>query len=169
VTFPELKQHIRTWVVDTLAMEVIFAPALGPRPLDQYALLNIVSVEKLINDVRTETRLGSGAIQADYQGIRKVMASVNVYRGDVMTEMVDLRSSLSRILTQDYFNALDIGIINSSNVNHIPELIGKDWEDRSQCDFFFHYLPTIQNDPDIGEIKQIEVTNEINGETIIIT
>jgi hypothetical protein len=166
MTFPELKQNIRTWVANTLNMEVIFAPALGPRPEGQYALLNIVSVEKLINDVRVETRLGNGKIQADYQGIRKVMTSVNIYRDNPMEEMVKLRSSLSKILTQDYFNDLDIGLINSDNVNHIPELIGKDWEDRSQCDFFFHYVPTIEADDDISEIKKIEVTNQINGEVI---
>lgn len=168
MTYTDLKQNIRTWIVNTLDMEVIFSPAIGPRPEGQYALLNIVSTEKLINDVRSETRLGDGSIKADYQGVRKVMVSVNVYRDNTMEQMIKLRSSLAKILTQDYFNSLNIGLINSSNVNHIPEQIGKDWEDRSQCDFFFHYIPTIESDPDISEIKQIEVVNEINDETIIV-
>jgi len=166
MTYNALKQNIRTWIVNTLNIEVIFSHGSGPRPKNQYAVMNILSIEKLIEDVRTETRLVGGEIQADYKGVRKVIVSINIYRDNTNEQMIKLRSSLSKILTQDYFNNLDIGIIEPNQINHIPELIGKSWENRSQCDFMFNYIPTVDADIDISEIKKIEVTNEINGEVI---
>lgn len=168
MTFDAFRKNIRTWIADTLSIEVIFSHGKGPRPNGQYAVLNVVSIEKLIEDVRTEARKSDGKVKANYQGIRKVMISINIYRANTMEQMMKLRGSLEKISTQDYFNTLDVGLINSSNVNHIPEQIGKDWEDRSQCDFFFHYIPTVESDADISEIKQIEVTNKINNETLKI-
>lgn len=168
MTFEELKQNLRIWVKDILDTEVIFSHGSGPRPKNQYTVINVGPIEKLIQDVRTETRQGNGDIKADYIGVRKVMVSINIYRDDVEQKMIDLRSSLSKILTQDYFNNLNIGIINSSEIRHIPEQIGKAWENRSQCDFFFH-ITFSEIDADISEIKEIEITNEINGDLIIIT
>lgn len=166
MTYDNLRRNIATWIRDTLNIEAIYAYGDGPRPDGQYATINVMPTEKLIEDVRTETRELNGDIRADYKGIRKVMVSVNIYRGEPMQAMTTLKSSLSKITTQDYFNALDIGIIEPNQINRIPEQIGKSWEDRSQCDFFFHYIPDITSDPDISEIKQIEVTNSINGEII---
>lgn len=169
MTFDALKQNIRTWVAFFLNTEVIFSHGNGPRPNGQYAILNVVNINKLGDDDRSETRQVGGEIQADYTGIRKVMVSINIYRGDTQEQMLKLTSSLSKIFTQDYFNNLNIGIIEPSDIRHIPEVIGKSWEDRTQCDFFFYYNPDIENDLDISEIKQIEITNEINGEDITIT
>lgn len=168
MTYTDLKQNIRTWIVNTLNIEVIFSHGAGPRPKGQYAIMNIFAIEKLLEDVRTETRISGQAIQADYKGVRKVTISINIYRDNTNEQMIKLKSSLSKILTQDYFNDLDIGIIEPNQINHVPEQIGKSWEDRSQCDFLFHYVPDIESDADISEIKQIEVTNEINGELISI-
>ncbi len=169
MTFDDFKKNIRTWIANTLTVEVIFSHGKGPRPSGQYAVMNVVLIEKLIEDVRTETREVGGEIRADYEGIRKAMVSVNVYRENTTEQMNKLKNSLSRVLIQDYFNDLDIGIIEPNQVNHIPEQIGESWEDRSQCDFFFHVLLDIEIDADISEIKKIEITNEINGETTLIT
>ena len=169
MTYDDLRKNIATWVKNVLAIEVIYASGQGPRPKDQYVTINVTPSEKLIEDVRTETREVGGEIRADYEGVRKIMVSINVYRGEPMQAMITLRNSLSKILTQDYFNSLDIGIIEPNAINRIPEQIGKSWEDRSQCDFFFHYIPDIDSDPDISEIKQIEITNEINGEMINVS
>jgi len=81
--------------------------------------------------------------------------------------MSTLRSSLDKILTQDYFNGLDIGILQASDIKRVPEQIGESWENRSQCDFFFH-ITVLSTDADISEIKKIELTNEIDGTTTII-
>ena len=166
MTYDNFKKNIRTWVADTLGVEVIFSHGSGPRPNGQYAVVNILSISKPIEDVRTEIRQDNGDITASYEGIRKVMISINIYRDESTEQMIKLKGSLSRILVQDYFNNLDIGIVEPSQTNRIPEQIGKSWENRSQCDFFFHYLPDIESDPDISEIKHVEVTNEINGDLI---
>ena len=170
MTFDIFKESIRTWIVTTTAFadnKVIFSHGKGPRPKGQYAILNITTSTKLGEDVRTETREGNGDIRADYSGPRKLMVSINVYRNDAMNKMIKLKSSLDKILTQDYFNNLDIGIVEQSDVRDIPEQIGKSWENRSQCDFFFHAVFT-ETDADISEIKEIEVTNEINGDLIVV-
>jgi len=166
MTYDDLRSNIRVWIENTLGLTVIYSHGKGPRPKDQYVVMNILAIEKLLEDVRIETRLGGGEIQADYKGVRKVTISINIYRDNTNEQMIKLRSSLSKILTQDYFNGLDIGIIEPNQINYVPEQIGKSWEDRSQCDFLFHYVPDIDNDPDISEIKKIEVTNEISGDTI---
>ena len=169
LTFEEFRQAIRVWMVDVIGpMEVIISHGTGPRPKGQYATLNVMSPsEKLIIETREDTRELNGDIRADYTGVRKIMVSVNIYRDDVEQKMINLKSSLSRVLIQDYFNGLDIGIIEPSEIRHIPEEIGKSWENRTQCDFFFHVVFKT-TDANIGEIKQIEVTNEINGNTTII-
>lgn len=171
MTFYELQQAIRDWIVNITAFadeDVILSHGAGPRPKLQYAVLNIALTTKLGEDVRTETREVGGEIRADYSGPRKIMASINIYRDDTMQKMVNLKGSLDKIITQDYFNALNIGIVEQSDIRHIPEQIGKAWENRSQCDFFFHGVFT-ETDADISEIKQIEVTNEINGDLIVAT
>ena len=171
MTFDLLEQSIRDWIVNVTGLadnHVIMSHGAGPRPTGQYAVLNIALTTKLGEDVRTETREGNGDIKADYAGPRKAMASINIYRDDVMQKMINLKGSLDKIITQDYFNSLNIGIAEQSDIRRIPEQIGKAWENRTQCDFFFHAVFT-ETDADISEIKQIEVTNEINGELIIAT
>jgi hypothetical protein len=171
MTFIEFKQSIRTWIVNTTELtddNVIFSHGSGPRPIGQYAILNITTVNKLGEDVRTEERQVGGDIKATYLGPRKLMVSVNIYRDDTTEKMLDLKGSLDKVLTQDYFNAENIGITQQSEIRHIPEQIGKAWENRSQCDFFFYAVFT-KTDVDIGEIKIIEVTNEISDEIIIVT
>ena len=167
LTFEEFRQAIRDWIVNTLPLaddKVIISHGAGPRPEGQYATLNVMSPsEKLIVGAREDSREINGDIRADYTGIRKLMVSINIYRDDAEQKMIDLKSSLSKILTEDYFNALDIGIIEPSEIRHVPEQIGKSWENRTQCDFFFHVVFKT-TDANIGEIKQIEVTNEINGD-----
>lgn len=170
MTLSEFEQYIRDWAVNTLSLaddKVILSHGTGPRPKGQYAILNIVTVAKLGEDVREETRELSGDIRADYRGPRKIMTSINIYRDATTQKMINLKSSLDRIITQDYFNGLNIGIVEQSDIRRVPEQIGKAWEDRTQCDFFFHAVFD-DVDQNIGEIKQIEVTNEINGETIIV-
>ena len=171
MTISEFEQVIRDWIVNVTGFvdgKVILSHGAGPRPTGQYAVLNVALTTKLGEDVRVETREGSGAIRADYSGPRKIMASINIYRDDTMGKMGGLKGSLEKITIQDYFNALDIGIVEQSDIRHIPEQIGKAWEDRAQCDFFFHVVFT-ETDADISEIKRIEVTNEINGDLIVAT
>jgi len=169
MTFSDFQKNIRTWIVNTLNVEVIYSHGKGPRPKGQYAVMNVVNIGKLIKDEISVTREVNGDIRADYKGIKKTMVSINIYRDDTMQLMTNLKSSLSTILTQDYFNALDIGIISPDGINHIPEQIGKDWENRSQCDFSFHYIPTVSSDADISEIKKVDITNKINAEVINVT
>jgi len=167
--FATFEQAIRDWIVTTSGLadnKVIKSHGSGPRPTGQYAILNIVLTTKLGEDVRKETRETNGDIRADYTSPRKAMVSINFYRDTTMQKMINLKGSLDKILTQDYFNAQDIGIVEQSDVRHLPEQIGKAWENRSQCDFFFHVVFS-ETDTNIGEIKQIEVTNEINGELIV--
>ena len=59
-------KNIRTWVVNTLGVEVIFSHGTGPRPNGQYAVVNILSISKPIEDVRSEIRQGNGDITASY-------------------------------------------------------------------------------------------------------
>ena len=167
MTLKEFKVAIGNWIT-AQGIPSIFAYGEGTRPNGTYATLNVVSIEKLIEDTLVAERQVGGEIKATYKGIRKVMLSMNIYRGESMQSMMDLRSSLSRVITQDYFNDLDIGILNPSDVRHIPEQIGQHWEDRSQCDFFFHVVFS-DTEANVGEIKTIEVTNQINGEIITAT
>jgi len=97
-----------------------------------------------------------------------MMVSINIYRDDAEQKMINLKDSLSRVTIEDYFNALDIGILSPSEIRHVPEQIGKAWENRTQCDFLFHVVFKT-TDADISEIKEIEVTNEINGDLIVAT
>lgn len=170
MTLDEFEQAIRDWIVNTLTLaddKVILSHGAGPRPEDQYATLRVLNIGKLGEDSRTETREVSGEIRADYSGIRKIMVPINIYRDTAMQQVIKLKSSLDKITGQDYFNDLNIGIVEQSEIRDIDEIIGKAWEDRSQCDFFFHAVFE-DSDADISEIKQIEITNEINGEDIIV-
>ena len=77
MTYDNLRRNIATWIRDTLNIEAIYSYGDGPRPNGQYATINVTPSEKLIQDVRTETREVGGEIRADYKGIRKVMVSIN--------------------------------------------------------------------------------------------
>ncbi len=167
-TKPAFYKDIRIWIADTLSIEVIYSHGDGPRPHGQYAIMNVVNISKIVEDEMIFNRDAIGEITAEYNSVKKAMVSINIYRDDAMQAMANLKSSLSKISTQDYFNRVNIGIVNQGSINNIPEKIGKNWENRSQCDFFFHYIPAAEKDINVGEIKKIELTDKINDEVINI-
>ncbi len=60
-----------------------------------------------------------------------------------------------------------LGYATSTQAQKIPEEIDKRWEERAQFDIVFNIRETTATE-DIGQIEQIEITNELDDTTTII-
>ena len=67
----------------------------------------------------------------------------------------------------DQLFAAGLGYKNAGTVNKIPEEINKQWEERAQFDCFF--FTRSLDEENIETIKQIELTNELDNTTTIIS
>lgn len=171
-----IEEALQKWVKKELCIESIFAHQNAPRPEDQYALINLVgntvighceSLATAVDPVSPET---VRTINLEHSNVWHLMASINVYRGGqkggAFSQVVKLRDSICKITVKDQMWDDGLAFIETSDVRDIPEVIDKEWEQRAQIDFFF-YVRSLDEES-INEIKEVELTNEIDGSTTTI-
>lgn len=166
IDFAQLQKDLAAWVRNVTALDsghVIPQNDTGPRPTGQYATIRIMDPEKIGHDpYKTVTNtLDPTSVDINYGGLRQIMISINVYRGDALGIMTALKSSFDRVLTQEYFAGKNIGIINTSATRDLSDTINGAWEERRQADFFFFL--TNEDTETVEAIEIIKGTNLIDG------
>ena len=172
IDFAQLQADLTTWVRDVSGLDVnhvIPANDNGARPLDQYATIRVLDPDTIGHDAYTykTNAIDPTSVDINYNGLRQIMVSINVYRGDALGIMNKLKSSFDRVLTQDYFESKDIGIINTSATRDLSADVNGAWEERRQTDFFFFLID--EETETVEAIETIKGTNLIDGKDYTVT
>lgn len=162
----QIGESIRQWIETVTSLQCIFADENGPRPTDPYLSIKVKDTDSLGEGETSSTPLPDYSIDIEHSNIHELKASINAYRGSAFQELTKLVSSLDHFSTLDYFTAADIGIGRVGSPVDIPDVVNKNNEARAQIDLFFHVRSL--STENIEGIKQVEITNEIDGTTTII-
>jgi len=146
IDYTTIENEIKTWIKATTGLYdglVISQNDNHARPVGQYATVRIFDAVKLGHDTYTAIASINNTVNLNYSGVRKIMIGINIYRDSIETsqdQMAKLVSSFNRLDTAIYFESLNMGIIDSSEVRDLPELVNDNWEERKQCDFFIYVV-----------------------------
>lgn len=166
VNIAAIEKALYDWVKAAISMETIFAHQNAPRPVGQFALVNLVQNTAIGHCESDLVRQGDDSIEVEYSHVYNLMASINVFRGDAFSKVVALRDSICKITVKDDLWAAGLAFVTTSDVRDIPDVTDKNWEERAQIDFFFH-IRSLEGET-INEIKKVEITNELDGSTTIV-
>ena len=162
----QIGDSIRVWIETVTSLQCIFADENGPRPTDPYLSVKVKDTDSLGEGETLSTPLSDYSIDIEHSNIHVLHASINAYRGSAFQELTKLVSSLDHFSTLDYFTAAKIGIGAVGDPTDIPDVVNKKNEARAQIDLFFHVRSL--STENIEGIKQVEITNEIDGTTTTI-
>ena len=161
INYTTIENNIKNWIRTETGLSsgnVISQNDNHPRPIGQYATVRIFDAVVIGHDTFTTTNSINDTVNLNYKGLRRIMVGVNIYRDGTVTaqnQMARLVSSFNRIDTGYYFSDLGYGIINSSEIRDLPELVNNNWENRKQCDFFIYVTD--------DETINIEAITKVSG------
>ena len=172
IDYTQLNADIAGWLRDVTGLDsdhVIPQNDTGPRPLAQYITYRVLDPNKVGHDAkRYETNaVDLTSVDINYIGLREMMVSINVLRGDALGQMAKLKNSFDRIVTQEYFRDKQIGIVNTSETRDLSAVVNDSWEERRQSDFFFTLLE--EETVTVEAIETVEGTNLIDGKPYTVT
>lgn len=163
----DINKLIRQFVRETLAM-----PANSVRPAnqsaptgtqtDQFATVLITFIDatgkddrKLANEVLPSTNVAE-----TITGHRRLMASVQFFRGDAYMKACRLVTLMSMSASIDKLQAVGLGFVRSSAARNLSGVIDAAWEERAQVDLEFYLVAKeTQSIPTYGTVP-ISVTTE---------
>lgn len=167
MTVDDINKLIRQFVRETLAM-----PADSVRPAnqsaptgketDQFATVLVSLIEptgeddrKLQNEATPSTN-----VSETITGQRRLVASIQFFRGDAYTKACRLNTLLSMSGSIDKLQAIGLGLIRASPAKNIPAVVDAGWEARGQIDIEFHLVAKeVQSIPSYGRFP-INVSTE---------
>lgn len=145
IDYIQLRNDMKAWVRDVTGLDnghVINQNSKGTTPTEQYATVRVLDPIRIGHDTKTYSDAVNDTVDINYEGLVKIMVSVNVYRenGNItpLSQMALLKGSFNRVSTQDYFRGKDIGIIDSSETRDLSSVFNDAWTERRQADFFFY-------------------------------
>jgi len=161
INYTQIENDLKTWIKSVTGLandKVISQNDNHHSPLGQYATVRIFDAEVIGHDTFNATSGLNDTVNLNYNGVRRIMVGINIYRDDTVTaqnQMGKLISSFNRLDTSFYFQDKGLGMISSSEVRDLPERINNNWEERKQADFFF-YLNDV-------ELVNVEAITKIAG------
>lgn len=154
----QIEDSIYGWLHGLLGIDVIFAYPGQDRPKTPYALINFLT------DLQDGTEESNGELIPVYSSVNVVTFSINTYYDGAFQKAIDIKTSLMRAEVDEYLFNAGLGYTTSTQIQKIPELIDKRWEERAQFDINFSVRRETEIE-NIGEIKKIEVNNDTIGES----
>lgn len=167
MTVDDINKLIRRFVRETLGMpENSVRPANQVAPTgkqsEQFATVLITLIDATGEDDR---RLANEAapslnVAETIIGQRRLVASVQFFRGDAYTKACRLNTLLSMSSAVDRLQAIGLGFVRASPVRNLTAVIDGAWEERAQIDLEFHLVAKeVQSLPTYGTFP-ISVTTE---------
>lgn len=177
-TEAEIYQALFDWLKDESGMTVIKADQKDPRPPRPY-----VSIKFLLGSMRVGSSMdqqtldkvtipGEGSDPDTFvykvasEGMRKAIASINVFGDNALETLSHIRDSLDRADVIETFEVNEIGIIEDGQINDLTALQETKYEERAQMDLTISFVAG--SEVDVGTIDQIEVEGHINGRTVSV-
>jgi hypothetical protein len=163
----DIENALYAWVAGASGIVTIFSNQGKPRPVDPYALINIVQNTPVgIAEHRSELLIDD-SIDRTYSNVEEVMVSINTYFANAYQNATLIKDSLARVTVTDQLYNAGLGYISATTVQDVPEIIDLTYEERAQFDCTFYVRST--DNENIETIQQIELTNLIDDyETTIV-
>ena len=137
MTNTEIEDIIYDWINGILSMQAIFAYPDVPRPTTSYVLINFLT------DLEKGRHETIGVLKVDdstdntYSSLNEVTFSINTYYDGAFQKAVDIQKSLMLLSVRDLLNDNGLGFLNYTQIQKIPEIVDKKWEERAQFDITF--------------------------------
>lgn len=154
----DINKLIRTFIRETLAM-----PADSVRPAnqtaptgnqtDQFATVLITVIDSTGEDDRRLANETAPSLNVSETliGQRRLVASIQFFRGDAYTKACRLNTLLSMSSSVDKLQAIGLGLVRASPARNLTGVIDAGWEDRAQIDIEFHLVAKeVQSVPTYG-------------------
>lgn len=161
-----IQNALRAWVVSVSGLEVIFANPNAPRPVIQYATIFVYQNTPVGVAEHKSDLLIDNTIDRSYSTVEEISVSINTFYANAYQNATLLKDSLARVTIREALYQSGLGYIRAGSIRDIPEIIDTLYEERAQFDCFF-YARSLDTE-NIETIRQVELTNELNGYTTII-
>lgn len=161
-----IENALRVWATGITGLETIFANPNAPRPTSPYVLIHVLQNVPIGTREARATLKVDESTDVDYSNVELLTVSINVYYSNAYKLATKLKDSLGRVTVTDQLFAAGLGYSRAGNVQDIPEIINKQWEERGQFDCFF--FTRSSDEENIETIQSTEITNEIDETTVIV-
>ena len=161
-----IEDALVTWVEDVSGLTAVIAHPNARRPETPYVLINIIQSTPIGIEEHEDALLVDDSIDIEYSNVDDIFVSINTYYAGAYQLATKLKDSLARVTITDDLFAAGLGYSRATTVNDIPEEIDKKWEQRGQFDCFF-FTRSLDSE-NIETIQKVEITNELDGSTVII-
>lgn len=160
-----VRKTIWTWAEKATGIEFIWEDQDGMRPGRPYGSLKIITgpIKSGTDDIRQPS---SGVFSID--GMRQIVVSVSVYGSDSDQYVNQLMKSLEKPSVHEYFRGTAMmSFIRSEGLQNLSLLRDTAFESKHQFDVSFGLVDN-EVDADMGYINTVEMTNEANGDVVVI-
>ena len=158
MTVDDINKLIRQFVRETLGMpENTVRPANKTAPTgkqtDQFATVLITMIAPTGEDERQmkNEAMPSLNVSESVTGMRRLVASVQFFRGDAYTKACRLNTLMSMSSSVDRLQAVGLGFIRASPAKNLTAVVDAGWEERGQIDLEFYLVAKeVQSIPTFG-------------------
>ncbi len=168
MTITEIETALYDWIYGELGITTIFAYPSAPRPTTSYALINVYSFTELGTEETKSTLLIDKSADVVRSIPKDVVISINIFYAGAFQYANTLTNSIDKVTVKEALYTAGLGYLKHTTVTKIPDVINKTWEERAQFDITFMVRSSTGADENIETIQKIELTNEIDGTTVII-
>ena len=158
MTVDDINKLIRKFVRETLGMpdnsvrKANQTAPTGPQD-EQFATVLITVIDSTGEDDRHLANEAAPSLNVSETliGQRRLVASIQFFRGDAYTKACRLNTLLSRSSCVDKLQAIGLGLVRASPARNLTGVIDAGWEDRAQIDLEFHLVAKdVQSVPTYG-------------------
>lgn len=158
------RKAIYDWATLELEMPFIWMEQNTHRPNKPYGSLKIIPGFIKIGSTDNMTFKQDGVF--NIAGTREFTLSLNCYGDRALDRANFVTSSIEKPTVIEKFLAAGLSVVRVEQVQDLTKLMDNAYETRSQVDVKFRLAQVVEDD--VGVIENVEITNDINGSTIVI-
>ena len=175
-TVADINKLIRQFVRETLSMPPdSVRPANQTAPTgkqsEQFATVLITLIDSTGEDERRVANEAAPSLNVSETivGPRRLVASIQFFRGDAYMRACRLNTLLSMSSAVDRLQAIGLGFVRASPARNLTAVVDAGWEERAQIDLEFYLVAReVQSIPTYGTFP-ITVSTESSSTSIEVT
>lgn len=171
-TEAQIYKSLFDWFKRESGLTVIKANQGTPRPARPYASLRYLSASDRLGGSQDQQRSSlitvnsvevSGVV---VEGMRKAVASLNIFGENALSTLAKVRDSLDRPDVIEEFIRAEIGHIEEGPINDLTDLEETEYLERGQMDLMISFVAS--SEVDVGTIEHVGLDGEINGHVALV-
>lgn len=137
-----------------------------PRPARPYASLRFLNPSSRLGGSVDQQSITMPAKTVATEGMRKAVASINIFGEAAIATLARVRDSLDRPDIVEFFVTAGITILEDGQINDLTELLETQYEERGQMDLTVAFVAG--SEVDVKTIEHAEITGTIDDREIPI-